>query len=142
MGVRLRPWTTDPQGIYFGGNEMRLTPREMLKFGELYRNGGIVRSGDSTRQVIPKAWIDSSWVRRTQSNWSGNGYGYGWWMTEFRGYPTYFAWGYGGQYIFVIPQLETTIIITSDPDARSREEGHRSTLFDMIVNQIIPAIGG
>lgn len=142
LGVRLRGWTVDPQGIYFGGNEMRLTPREMLEFGELYRNGGAVRRGDSTRQVIPKAWIDSSWVRRTSSNWSGNGYGYGWWMTDFRGYETYFAWGYGGQYIVIIPRLETTIVITSDPEARSREEGHRAALFDAIINQIIPALGG
>jgi CubicO group peptidase (beta-lactamase class C family) len=92
--------------------------------------------------VINKAWIDSSWVRRTSSNWSGNGYGYGWWMTDFRGYEAFFAWGYGGQYIFILPRLETTIVITSDPEARSREEGHRSTLFDMIINQIIPAVGG
>lgn len=142
LGVELRGWTTDPQGIYFGGNEMRLTPREMLKFGELYRNGGAVRTGDSTRQIIPKAWIDSSWVRRTSSPWNGNGYGYGWWMTDLRGYETYFAWGYGGQYIFIIPRLETTIVMTSDPEALSREDGHRSTLFDMIVAQIIPAVGG
>jgi CubicO group peptidase (beta-lactamase class C family) len=142
LGIRLRHWTTDPQGIYFGGNEMRMTPREMLAFGELYRNGGAARIGDSTRQLISKAWIDSSWVRRTSSNWSGNGYGYGWWMTDFRGYETYFAWGYGGQYIFILPRLETTIVITSDPDARSREEGHRSALFDIIVNQVIPAVGG
>jgi CubicO group peptidase (beta-lactamase class C family) len=142
LGIRLRHWTTDPQGVYFGGNEMRMTPREMLKFGELYRNGGMIRVGDSTRQIIPKAWIDSSWMRRTSSNWSGNGYGYGWWMTQFAGYDTYFAWGYGGQYIFVIPRLETTIVITSDPDARSREDGHRAALFDMIVSGIIPAVGG
>jgi CubicO group peptidase (beta-lactamase class C family) len=142
LGIRLRGWTTDPQGIYFGGNEMRLTPREMLKFGELYRNGGSVRAGDSTRQVIPKSWIDSSWVRRTSSGWSGNGYGYGWWMTELAGYETYFAWGYGGQYIFIIPRLETTIVITSDPEARSREDGHRATLFDLLRAQIIPAVGG
>lgn len=142
LGIDLRGWTTDPQGIYFGGNEMRLTPREMLKFGELYRAGGAVRIGDSTRQLIPRAWIDSSWVRRTSSNWSGNGYGYGWWMTELGGYETFFAWGYGGQYIFIIPRLETTIVMTSDPEARSREDGHRSALFEMIVSRIIPAVGG
>ncbi|HET9423910.1 MAG TPA: serine hydrolase [Gemmatimonadaceae bacterium] len=142
LGIRLRGWTTDPQGIHFGGNEMRLTPREMLAFGELYRNGGTVRIADSTRRIIPKAWIDSSWVRRTSSSWSGNGYGYGWWLTDFRGYATYFAWGYGGQYIFIIPALETTIVITSNPDARSREDGHRRALFEMITDRIIPAVGG
>ena len=32
-------------GIYFGGNDMEMTPRQMLAFGELYLNGG--RSGDA-----------------------------------------------------------------------------------------------
>ena len=142
LGFRLRGWTTDPQGIFFGGNEMRLTPREMLKFGELYRLGGAVKVADSSRQVIPKAWIDSSWVQRTSSPWSGNGYGYGWWMTQLAGYDSYFAWGYGGQYIFIIPRLETTIVVTSDPEARSREDGHRAMLFDLILRSVIPAVGG
>ena len=142
LGFRLREWTTDPQGIYFGGNEMRLTPREMLRFGELYRLGGQVKVGGSTRQVVPKAWIDSSWVQRTSSGWSGNGYGYGWWMTQLGGYDTYFAWGYGGQYIFIIPSLETTIVITSDPEARSGDDGHRAALFDLIRRSVIPAVGG
>ena len=39
-GFSLAPWVRDPQGIYFGGNEMVMTPRQMLAFGELYLNGG------------------------------------------------------------------------------------------------------
>jgi CubicO group peptidase (beta-lactamase class C family) len=142
MGIRLRGWTTDPQGVYFGGNEMRLTPREMLAFGELYRNRGRARDGDSVRQVVPEAWIDSSWVSRTRSGWSGNEYGYGWWMRDFGGYRAYFAWGYGGQYIFVFPALDATVVVTSDPDVMSREEGHRAELFRMIEENVVPALGG
>jgi CubicO group peptidase (beta-lactamase class C family) len=142
LGIRLREWTTDPQGIYFGGNEMRLTSREMLRFGELYRLGGVVKVADSSRQVVPRAWIDSSWVQRTSSGWSGNGYGYGWWITQLGGYDAYFAWGYGGQYIFIIPRLETTIVITSDPEARAGDDGYRASLFDLILRDVIPAVGG
>jgi CubicO group peptidase (beta-lactamase class C family) len=145
LGLRLRAWTTDPQGIYFGGNEMRMTPREMAAFGQLYLDGGLARVNgriDSTRRVLPKEWIDSSWVARTSSNWSGNGYGYGWWIAEFRGFPTYFAWGYGGQYIFVIPALSAVVVVTSDPNARSGADGHRSEIFGFLSNEIIPALGG
>jgi len=35
LGFSLARWTQDPQGIYFGGNEMLMTPRQMLRFGEL-----------------------------------------------------------------------------------------------------------
>lgn len=43
LGFRIRPWQRDPQGIYFGGNYMYLTPRQMLAFGQLWLDGG--RSG-------------------------------------------------------------------------------------------------
>ena len=58
LGFSLAQWPQDPQGIYFGGNDMLMTPRQMIRFGELYENGG--RIGD--RQVIPKSWIDQTGV--------------------------------------------------------------------------------
>jgi CubicO group peptidase (beta-lactamase class C family) len=140
LGIRLRGWTTDPQGIYFGGNEMRLTPREMLAFGELYLNGGVPRQG--AKPIVSRAWIDSSWVPRTQSGWSGHQYGYGWWIRSSRGFTTYFAWGYGGQFIFVIPQLDLVVVTTSDPEVRSREGGHIQEIYGMLDREIVPAVGG
>ena len=35
LGFTLARWPQDPQGIYFGGNDMLLAPRQMLAFGEL-----------------------------------------------------------------------------------------------------------
>ena len=52
LGFSLSPWMRDPQGIYFGGNEMVMTPRQMLAFGEMYRNGGRVeRPADSVEDI-------------------------------------------------------------------------------------------
>ena len=42
LGMTIPQWARDPQGIYFGGNEMSLSPRDLLRFGEMYRNGGVV----------------------------------------------------------------------------------------------------
>lgn len=39
-GDRDRPPTRDPQGFYFGGNEMALTPRAMLRVAVMMRDGG------------------------------------------------------------------------------------------------------
>ena len=63
LGIELAAWTRDPQGIYFGGNELALRPRELLSFGELYRNGGRYQG----KQIVPESWIRESWVRRTTS---------------------------------------------------------------------------
>jgi CubicO group peptidase (beta-lactamase class C family) len=148
LGIRLRSWTTDPQGIYFGGNEMRMTPREMLAFGRLYLAGGRAQAGAPGlfRQVIPKTWIDSSWVARTRSDWSGHEYGYGWWIrnawTPNGTYSVYYAWGYGGQFIFVVPSLELVVVTTSDPNVRTREQGHLQALHALLDQEIIPAVGG
>jgi CubicO group peptidase (beta-lactamase class C family) len=135
LGVTLRPWQTDPQGIYFGGNDMYLTPREMLKIGALYLNGGVANG----RQIVPRAWIDSSFVPRTISPFNGNRYGYGWWTRNAHGHDIRFAWGYGGQFIFVVPDLELVIVATSDPNAR-RYWGHTDALHGIVEDWIIPAV--
>jgi CubicO group peptidase (beta-lactamase class C family) len=135
LGITLRPWQTDPQGIYFGGNDMYLTPRDMLKLGALYLNGGRV----GTRQVVPKAWIDSSFVARTISPYNGNRYGYGWWSRTAHGFDIRYAWGYGGQFIFLVPQLQLVVVATSDPNA-SRYWGHTDALHALLENEIIPAV--
>jgi CubicO group peptidase (beta-lactamase class C family) len=136
LGVTLAQWQQDPQGIYFGGNDMYLTPRAMLAFGNLYLRHG--RSSDG-RQIVPGWWVDSSFVRRTRSAWSGNDYGYGWWSRQLGGQDTHFAWGYGGQMIFVVPSLELTVVMTSDPESRSREGDHLDALYDLMDRYIVPA---
>jgi CubicO group peptidase (beta-lactamase class C family) len=148
LGIPMRSWTTDPQGIYFGGNEMRMTPREMLAFGRLYLAGGRAQAGapGMYRQVISKTWIDSSWVARARSDWSGHEYGYGWWVrsawSQNGRHSVYYAWGYGGQFIFVVPSLELVVVTTSDPNVRSREQGHLEAIHRLVDTEIIPAVGG
>jgi CubicO group peptidase (beta-lactamase class C family) len=74
LGIDIPRWPRDGQGIYFGGNEMLMSPRAMARFGELYRAGGVVDG----RRVLPAGWIEQSWTPRTVSPWSGGQYGYGW----------------------------------------------------------------
>ena len=136
LGITLPQWQRDPQGIYFGGNDMYLTPRAMLAFGNLYLRHG--RSAEG-QQIVPAWWVDSSFVRRTRSGWSGNDYGYGWWSRQLGGQDTHFAWGYGGQMIFVVPSLELTVVMTSDPESRSHEGEHLDALYDLMDRYIVPA---
>lgn len=137
LGLDLRPWTTDPQGIYFGGNEMRLTPRDMLTYGELYRNGGVHQG----TRLLPEGWIENSWTERTQSRFNTHRYGYGWWIRESGDYRVNFAWGYGGQYIFIVPELELVVVTTSDPDL-PREGDHNGAVHDLLDRIVIAAERG
>ncbi len=136
LGFTLAKWPRDPQGIYFGGNDMLLTPRQMLKFGELYLHHG--RSGD--RQIVPSSWVDASWVPRTRSLRSGQLYGYGWWITNLDERPVEFAWGFGGQYIFVVPSLDLVVVTTSSVALGNDRREYRQDLFDMVEKDVIHEI--
>ena len=135
LGIEIPSWPRDPQGIYFGGNDMRLTPRAMIAVGELYRNRGRV----GNRQVVPAWWVDSSFVVRAYSPFNGHGYGWGWWARDAGAYRVHFAWGYGGQLIFIVPALQATVVMTSDPEGR-REWGHLDALHDLLDRYVIPEL--
>ena len=128
-GVRIESWETDPQGIPMGGNQLGMTPASLLAFGELYRRGGVTESG---KRIVSKQWIEQSWQPRTQSRFHRGRYGYGWFMQDFSGVQGYYGWGYGGQMIYVLPELEMTIAITSQENLPSGRTGYRDELHDLV----------
>jgi len=101
---------------------MALRPRELLRFGELYRNGA-----GRGRQIVPETWVRESWVPRTTSPFNGHGLRLGWWTASAAATTVHFAWGYGGQYCFIVPELELTVVMTSDAVA-PREGDHNRAL--------------
>ena len=135
LGIDIAPWQRDPQGIYFGGNNMKLSPRALLRFGELYRNGGLWRG----KRILPEKWVRESWRPRTVSRFSGDGYGYGWFIASFCGHTVNYARGFGGQFIYVVPTLGLTIVITSDSGTRTRVGGYRDALTALIGADLVPA---
>ena len=138
-GFRITGWERDPQGIYLGGNQMAMSTRSLLAFGALYADGG--RAGG--QQVVPEAWIAESWQARTASIFSGQGYGYGWFIGEASGRPVRYGWGYGGQMIYVFPatgrQPAAAIAMTSDPDQPSARTGYRNDLH-MLADRIVQSL--
>lgn len=135
IGISLARWTRDPQGIYLGGNEMVMTPRQMVAIGELFLRRG--RAGD--RQVVPAAWVETSCVPRTRSRWDPDRqYGYGWWIQDFGRHRACFAWGFGGQYIMVFRDLELVVAVTSSIAVSDERRGYRRQLFDLIETHVLP----
>ena len=136
-GFEIASWQRDPQGIYFGGNEMAMRPTSLLAFAELYRNGGRNAEG---AQLVPEAWIAASWQVRTHSRFTGDGYGYGWFTREIAGTPAYYGWGYGGQMVYVIPARGMSLVMTSVADTPSGRTGHRDDLH-RLTGEIVQAVG-
>lgn len=136
LGIRLAPWDRDPQGVYLGGNNMRLRPRDLLKVGQLYLDDGRYEG----RQLVPAGWIRASWRGFARSPWNGNDYGYFWWSRRMAGELVYFAWGYGGQFLFVAPGPELVIVATSSTEAQRRGFRHRREVGRLVERYIIPAL--
>tara|TARA_R110000868_G_scaffold172010_1_gene407798 strand:- start:1835 stop:3358 length:1524 start_codon:yes stop_codon:yes gene_type:complete len=110
LGITNYQWTKSNDGIYHGGFDIFLTPRDMAKFGYLY-----LRNGQwNEKQIVPNEWVKESTTKKVNipvevAYAEGLNYGYWWWIQE----KGYMAWGSGGQYIIVNPDLDLVIVITA-----------------------------
>lgn len=133
LGFSLAQWPRDPQGIYFGGNDMLLTPRQMLSIGELYLNRGKVDS----RQVLSEGYVRETFVARGRSRISGREYGYGWWIRDMAGREAFYAWGFGGQYIVLVPSADLIVVSTSASTVAEERRSHRRSVEEIIEYLIV-----
>jgi CubicO group peptidase (beta-lactamase class C family) len=117
LGIRRQDWRWN----YTLGKENReyaqvhLRPRDMLKLGILYANGGTWQG----KRVLPATWVQASLA--AQSRVDGTDYGYFWWRPWIRvATPTgeqrvtyNAAQGNGGQKIYLFPQFGLVAVITA-----------------------------
>ncbi|NQU85925.1 MAG: serine hydrolase [Mariniphaga sp.] len=131
LGVVIEHWGRDPQGYFSGGYNFYITPRELAKFGLLYLNNGLSNS----RQIIPQNWVNTSLSQQINVD-SKYDYSYCWWATNILGHDVYKAWGYGGQYICLIPNLDIVIVST----ANTSGVYNQLDIDNFIEQYVIPAI--
>ena len=133
LGIEAYHWEQDPQGIHTGGFGLSLRPADLLKFGLLYLHQGVwngrrlISSELSTLSVQPA--IDVEAPRRGCYAWH-------WWTDIYApdleaagveapaGFEYFFAQGYGGQFIYVIPRLGTVVVLTDDKRKKDRPPVH------------------
>lgn len=122
LGIDQFHWEQDPQGIHTGGFGLSLRPVDLLNFGILYLQQGKWKG----QQLISAALaVDSVQPAITvNAPWSGS-YAWHWWCDSFEkeGKPSFnyfYARGYGGQFVYVIPGLETVVVLTDDRKKRDR----------------------
>lgn len=106
LGIVDAFWQTDSHGIPFGGSGLELTPRSMAKFGFLYLNNGTW----GAQQLIPKDWVAISTSSYSSVDTSTD-YCYGWWRKP--DLHAFYALGFAGQFIFVIPQYDLVVVFAS-----------------------------
>ncbi len=111
MGITEWEWETIASGLTDTDGGLYLRPRDMLKLGQLYLDGG-VWSGD---RIVSAAWVEESTQRRIVNEGMPD-YCLLWWCDDFhygdRSTYTYFASGHGGQKIFVFPSFDLVVVLT------------------------------
>lgn len=133
-------WESGPNNITNTGWGLYLTPADMVKFGRLYLQEGVWEG----IQVVPSDWVEASTKAQVVGD-EGFEYGFQWWRFEdgnpmiesLRRNDVFFAWGYGGQFIFVAPHQELVVVTTAanfDDDTRIFE-GIRKYIFGGIANE-------
>jgi len=143
LGIEHYTWSLARGGITNTHTGLAMRRRDLAKIGILFLNQGRWLE----RQLIPQKWVLQSTRKHlatgpdTDGSWYG--YGYQWWRFHDRD-PTvkdlevndiYFSWGYGGQFIFVVPHLNMVVVSTGDLYGAD----HRRT-FDLLRDHIFPAL--
>jgi CubicO group peptidase (beta-lactamase class C family) len=133
LGITQYKWPADRAGVNIGSGELRLRTRDMAKIGEMFRRQGQWNG----QQVVPAAWVAASTSRQSDGGAPlRRPYGYNWWLgnTPDGERPVFFAAGFGGQYIYVVPSLELVVAATSELD------GEDTTTGKMIRELLLPAV--
>lgn len=125
--------TPDDDAYLAGGIQLR--PRDLLKLGQLYLDGGVWHG----KRLVRSSWIEASTARHTTFG-PNHDYGYAWHLHTYRvqnhDYRAYSAEGNGGQFVIVVPELDLVVAITAGSYG---EFSTWYTLQDLVTDYIIPA---
>ncbi|MEM8771520.1 MAG: serine hydrolase [Pseudomonadota bacterium] len=106
---------------YMGGG-IRLRPRDFMKLGQLYLDGGVWNG----QRLVSEDWVKASAAAHSSMN-EKDDYGFAWWRQAYevngRTIDTYFASGNGGQMTFVVPELELVVQINAGNYSDGRTRG-------------------
>ncbi len=112
MGFGRSHWNICNQGVPFGGFGFHLTAYDLTRLGQLYLQEGVWEG----QQLLPKSYVREATAKHIDQNYPVGvqdwnvGYGYHFWHNVMGGYR---AAGHTGQYIIVLPEKETVIVMTS-----------------------------
>lgn len=104
-------WEKDDNGLL---GSIEISPLDFAKVGYIYLKNGMWKE----KEIIPNQWLKTSTAKHidTPDNLNevtnfGAGYGYLWWRNKFGGFH---ANGFGGQYLFVVPESDLVVVFTSE----------------------------
>ena len=131
-------WEKIPGGYPNASWGLRLKAIDMAKIGNLFVSGGKWNG----QQIFPESWINIS-TRRRATITGYYDFAYQWWrfssnadvLRTLQEKNVFFAWGEGGQFIFVVPDIHM-VVVTTAGNSNSLE----TDMYNMLRDYIFPAI--
>jgi len=117
LGIYQWEWEPGSSNITNTGWGLHLRPRDMARIGLIFLDNGAWHG----QPIVSASWVQTSTSRTIGT--SGNfGYGYQWWMMPLQGSASVepkpdgikVAWGWGDQFIFVVPSLDLVVVSTAN----------------------------
>jgi len=141
MGLGNRIWYTDNRAFSYGGVGLCIGIHDMIDIGYLYLNNGSFND----LQILSSEWIETATSFKIST---GNAipflsdYGYYWWLGEAHGHDFICANGYGGQFIFIVKNLNLVVCSRSNyRDITSTQAGENwYNILNIIINQVLPSV--
>lgn len=138
LNIKQYRWRKGKNNIVQTAGGLALRPRDMAKIGLLMLNDGNWKE----QQIVSSNWVrESTRMHLREHILFGAGYGYQWWRGEiFSGekkVDLFYAAGKGGQYIFVCPELDLVVVMTST--LRDNPMGEFRPQLIM-TNYVVPAV--
>jgi CubicO group peptidase (beta-lactamase class C family) len=135
LGIKDYYWLTDHAGTTTGPYGLHLKPRDMAKIGQMVLDNGRWKGN----QIVDMSWISISTQKQVATNDQAEShvydYGYYWWILP--KWKAFTAWGHGGNFIFIAPEKNMVIVMTSMPDVDDDVVG---TLLDDFEELIQPLL--
>lgn len=132
-------WKVDPQGNNPGGFGAHFTAREMAKLGYLYLNRGYWNG----EQVVPDEYVSDSTRRQSEGGPPVNEqYGYLFWIPrhEHQSHGAYFASGFGGKVIYVVPGMDLVVVTIASTEKALKDSGQWEEIKRLVPHFVIPAM--
>lgn len=112
LGISKVQWQFQPTGAAMTGGGLGLRSRDLLKFAQLYLNGG---TWDGKR-VLPADWVRSSITPHANAR-EDTDYGYLWWLQTFhavgRDWRSWGMYGTGGNKVVAFPDQQVVVAVTT-----------------------------
>ncbi|GAA0806997.1 serine hydrolase domain-containing protein [Spirilliplanes yamanashiensis] len=135
LGITAWDWPADSDGVHLGFGHLRLGAADLAELGELWLRGG-------------EGIMDPAFARAMTTAQNPGGppenvpYGYLLWVDSYG----YFAGGWAGQSITVVPAARAVVVTTGDPrfdpgppPTDALRDGWRSAR-DLVVERLIPVL--